>query len=1750
MNQGKDWLYFNEELVPEWCQYAEQHLKAVLGFDIGVELMLPKEDEARKCLGKPESLKGLLKLKAEGKCAEIPLPIPFDGVFITFEQETEGIINSGACRSQTYVWGNWLAERPGVRRVTTSNGNEELRLGFPDGSHLAIPLSPADKKVAEKGSIKEKDLIKQAKSLLQRLSYSPLWTEDDYPQKWLRDALEMTVGKGKEDLDEAIRVLVAAIYNHKEELKETDADDLECRTLITFPRWLIIRLCKYLYREYLKCNEDDNFIQHLCEQKDIGAALVPIGRLIGAKDNAKRAKDNALVRIDPLNPVELMASLTGVRRYRFRRETAALIPENKRQNHVSFDGRICPLESPESELIGLQLQLARGARVAADGSITPSDSGNMLDRLGWGTSLIPFVNRNDGARDMMGAKNLRQSVEIGGRQPPSVTTGAERELADKTARLVSIGVCPSCEKDGKFALGRDLLVAYMPWYGWNVDDAVVVRRGIVDVMSIGKHLAFSGKVKPGWKCEVASRIKDGVTLHSGDVIATLSTANGKKTRICYNDPGEAILVKAPVAAEASESIIREMRYELQKTLPLGPGDKLMGRHGNKGVVARVLDDSEMPHLPNNPNLPDAMRGKPIDILLNPHGVLSRMNPGQLLETHIGWLLHAGVQESELLSAGSSAEAIGNPSAHIDHEKVRRLLENSGLDRNGAIQLDLGNGHKTEKPVVVGYQHFVRLNHVPLLKAQARRGGEADSAYSQETRQPVRGRKAGGGMRLGEMEVWALAAYGANSILREMLGGKSDANMARFWTDKTHAPAGGSDKGFPLVLKDWLFALGIDMSVQDDGKKCQFKFLSDDDILSKIGKDHEITESSYLQECQFKSFGLEGHAPFPKEYLVRKDQDTLRLDDFLGSCGFRCQGLLEDTGIFEDQYPIYRLNIVRTGNSQQLNLKIVFQYKKETQKSCSMTVAFFSVNGEPLILDGQNELYCRLEIQEKGKDGKDRGKTVKDKIDECKQERKSVRQLLQNAIIYHKGNSSKRSPLKALSAGNTELIEMPGSVYDRLIFGSLKAPAQDGWGYIRLPHPITLDFAPNRADSKEVRTISIIPVMPLCYRMPLPESKTGNDARELNEKYKEMINACKSKSYSEEKVKDAVITLFRAVRKRLDGKDGLLRHDGLGRRVDRSFRLVIAPNPSLKWNQAEVPASILWEVLGDLVVTEQYSLALAANLIERTRDKDGGLSWHHKEKLVFDSKQKAGMIRDYLERHPETLILLNRQPSLHKYSFQAFHPLVGDDCDGEVLRLPPLCCKGFAADFDGDEMVGHLPLSEEAQREAAGLLPENNLLSVASGEAMLHYDRDFVTGMQLLYKEEKEYKDTIDEMDGCCRDLLLTDNGQCGSFGKKLVKHIFGKDNELGRGRKHIGADSISAAQKWAELAWRVCTETGFSFGFYDLLDLSKKLGSKLPVEENDQDTLKNSVVKFLQDEYNENGKTEGLSGVRAIATMVLSGANGEEQAHQLIARRGKLPNLMGDTKAIAASLVNGMNWEELFDASWNARSSLCDKKLGTGMAGGLTRQLVLALWPISIVEEDCGSNAGKRSPLTCLSFPGKRGFCRKCYGLNLPDNQEVRIGDPVGLIAAQAIGERGTQLAMKSIHGVEGVGEGVVALRKYIEFGKPCGESSIKFAKESPVDFNAFYNTIAEVKEDMHNKYGDIDKIHFMVLWRALCAGMFSEPQDWTRMVRGAQCDKDYWMKIGGEKDPVRKDELVKIALDSACLSMDAPIARVLFDLF
>lgn len=342
--------------------------------------------------------------------------------------------------------------------------------------------------------------------------------------------------------------------------------------------------------------------------------------------------------------------------------------------HSSQAGRLCPVETTESARIGLNLHLSLGARL--DGArLTPGAEPDAL--LGLSASLIPFVAHDDMNRAMMGSKNMKQALPLADAEPPLVRTGWE-------ARLVAEGGMADGPMvwDGMLALGVNLRVAYLPWYGYNFEDALVV---------------------------------------SEDAARRLTSRHA--------DPP----------------------FER----PLQTGDKLSGRHGNKGVVARLLPTAEMPRLPD---------GAPMDVLLNPHGVLSRMNIGQLFETH--WGAVASARNQPVL-----APPFRGPS---DRTKLADALAECGLaEGRSELAWTSPDGRPCRANVVVGVQYLMKLDHNAADKAQARGTGPRTPM----TCQPARGRRGlnpvSGGQRVGEMEVWALLTHGAAHNLGELMGCKSD-----------------------------------------------------------------------------------------------------------------------------------------------------------------------------------------------------------------------------------------------------------------------------------------------------------------------------------------------------------------------------------------------------------------------------------------------------------------------------------------------------------------------------------------------------------------------------------------------------------------------------------------------------------------------------------------------------------------------------------------------------------------------------------------------------------------------------------------------------------------------------------------------------------------------------------------------------------------------------------------------------------------
>ena len=1591
-----NWLMFidrDDETLEAWEESASASLGKVSSDVSKVKLVLPTAEEAKFAYANNVDLTGRLRiLFNDGDRREFELPLPYHGVFVTHGGDAE---NKDA--PQRLVWSSWLGEMPGLRKVRVPNGKEpELRLGLPDGRFLLV-----DGKGFSKSEMADIRFV-----------------------RWWANAFTGVYGQELEQDD-------IARWAEANPVQEWDADDLGHRMAVTFPVWLRNRLLRLYYRFFVSQEGTRD------SWEELARALVPVSSI-------RQRRYNGFDLLRPDNILEATGRICGIRRSKVSRRYVTFLPAGFRQNHPSFEGCICPIETPESEMVGIQLQLARGAWVDENGKIVAGDGNGRDARSGsqqagrplsqcstnvsWCTSLIPFLNHNDDARSMMGAKNMRQAVPVRGAEPPSVKSGGEEGLVAFMRPLEEAGLCPHCsDKDnGELKIGRDLLVAYLPWYGWNIDDAVVVSDAIVRKMAVTEEKDYAIDVGPEWTC--TSILKPGKRLSEGAVIAGFKkTKNGKESNcsIRYVDAAPATLVRIEYpqeimrqSADRDPGLVCRLKYRIAREFALEPGDKLMGRHGNKGVVSKVLPASEMPKLPD---------GRRVDILLNPHGVLSRMNPGQLLETHLGWLFHNGKTDADVLVDGAVGPAGAPSCGEIDHEKVKRLLVASGLDEFGKAKLTwtLPDGRKvtTKSPVVVGYQHFFRLHHIPALKAQARRGG-SDAMYSCATGQAAHGRLIGGGQRVGEMEMWALSAYpGSGPIIADLLC-NSDAVAAK----GIGIPKVGQT-GFSQVLSDYLAAMLIKMDVDEKKKTVSFSRMTDDELLERIGlgeeqvRDERTIEKATAVACRSAQFRCPGHAEtlaFGGRRFTWIGDDvrtSLSLGVLLSRFGVSLKGSLErgDKGV-------YRIGVAGAAgecNSRVDWLEVTPLWGRTGEKAATLSLA---VNTACLGIEGLGNVHCFL--KRKVNAGEALRRLCLDASDEQSEKMGDVLVLCPCKACSSK-TPGERFLLKAIDV-KSELAD--GGISDPNVFGSLGeafVPAKDEkWGVIELPEPIAYPSVKGLPyKDKDEKSLLHVPVLPLRYR-------DGHEGQEDPFGYGEIVYACdeylkiKDKNASEDekkeslkralrKIKTAVETTFTALFARFAGKHGFVRRDGLGRRVDRSCRLVITPGPDLAFDEVGVPPAVLWELLADQVKDKWVLVEGRPQSVDKRATARGvtaaGFGWRSpKESAEKKLAEKAKILDAYLKEHP-CWMLMNRQPSLHKYSMQAFKMRVLKPEDGEVFRLQPLSCKGFGADFDGDEMAGYLPLSDRAQDALPLLAPSANMFSAGNGDITPNYDRDFVMGAYLL----------------CGRDLQAAE--------QRLVEACEKSDGE--------------SVLNYARDAFAKCTEDGVSFGFYDLVAYDGKNGF--------------------------------------VADMVNSGANGAKQITQFANPRGKLPyGELGfkptkdeeEKLSIKRSLVDGMSWEDVFWSSFNARASMCDKKLNTGKAGDLTRRLVYALRPETITTGDCKLE-GERSVLNCTCADG---ICATCYG-KLSDGTLPDAGYPAGLIAAQSIGERGTQLSMKSAHAA-GRQVDIESVRKLIGAKVKSKEKD----KREIEDFNDFYNRLCYSSEGEETPYRKLDIRHIQLLWRVL----------------------------------------------------------------
>ncbi len=548
-----------------------------------------------------------------------------------------------------------------------------------------------------------------------------------------------------------------------------------------------------------------------------------------------------------------------------------------------------PLLRPEAPIVGtgMEHKICMDSEVAVlaegDGIVTKMDARAITVAYDNGETkeyeLTKFLRSNHGT-----CINQHPIVNVGERVHGR-RMGADGEWEDPT--VLADG--PATDQ-GEIALGRNILVGFMTWEGYNYEDAVLLNERLVrEDLYTSIHLeeyeldARDTKLGP----EEITRdipnvgedalkdldergiIRVGAEVHAGDILVgkvtpkgeTDLTAEERLLRAIFGEKarevrdtslkvphGESgIVVDAKVFSreagdELGPGVNMVVRVYIAQRRKIQPGDKMAGRHGNKGVVSRILPQEDMPFLPD---------GTPLDIVLNPLGVPSRMNIGQVLEVHLGYAAKTlGYKVATPIFDGAS------------YEEIREELIKAGLDPEGKSWLyDGRTGERFDNKVTVGYVYFLKLHHLVDDKIHARSTGP----YSLVTQQPLGGKAQFGGQRFGEMEVWALEAYGAAYTLQEILTVKSDDVTGRVRTYESivkghNVPQPGVPESFKVLVKE-LQALCLDVQVLDrDGNQIELK--EDEDAMDTFNlarmdaEDDRHRGNPFADEAELENAGFE------------------------------------------------------------------------------------------------------------------------------------------------------------------------------------------------------------------------------------------------------------------------------------------------------------------------------------------------------------------------------------------------------------------------------------------------------------------------------------------------------------------------------------------------------------------------------------------------------------------------------------------------------------------------------------------------------------------------------------------------------------------------------------------------------------------------------------------------------------------------------------------------------------------------------
>ena len=627
--------------------------------------------------------------------------------------------------------------------------------------------------------------------------------------------------------------------------------------------------------EYMTADEEDRYlIGQANTTYDADGNITDERVLVRKKGSEVEFVDAAQVEYLDVSPRQMVSVAT------------AMIPflehddANRALMGANMQRQAVPLVRNESPLVGTGMEL----RAAVDaGDVVVSDKTGVVEEV---SADYITVMADDGTRDTYRMRKFARSNHG--------TCANQRPIVDEGQRVESGQVLADgpCTENGEMALGKNLLVAIMPWEGHNYEDAIILSQRLVeeDVLTsihIEEHEIDARDTKlgaeeitrdiPNVSDEVLADLDErgivriGAEVRDGDILVGKVTPKGEteltpeerllraifgekarevrdtSLKVPHGETGKVIGVRVFSRDDDDDlapGVNELVRVYVAQKRKIQDGDKLAGRHGNKGVIGKILPAEDMPFLPD---------GTPVDIILNTHGVPRRMNIGQILETHLGWVAKAGWKinvangvpdwASKLPEDMYSAEPDTNTATPVfdgaREEELTGLLSSTLPNRDGEVMVN-GDGKATlfdgrsgepfPYPVSVGYMYIIKLHHLVDDKIHARSTGP----YSMITQQPLGGKAQFGGQRFGEMECWAMQAYGAAYTLQELLTIKSDDVVGRVKVYEAivkgeNIPEPGIPESFKVLLKE-LQSLCLNVEVlSSDGAAIQMHDTDDEDL---------------------------------------------------------------------------------------------------------------------------------------------------------------------------------------------------------------------------------------------------------------------------------------------------------------------------------------------------------------------------------------------------------------------------------------------------------------------------------------------------------------------------------------------------------------------------------------------------------------------------------------------------------------------------------------------------------------------------------------------------------------------------------------------------------------------------------------------------------------------------------------------------------------------------------------------------------